>query len=311
MKKLQLTFIALLLSISFYAQGIAVQGIARDDENAAITNKQLTFTFEIVKSDNSVVFSETETIQTDGFGVFSHIVSTGTADTSGDKVTFSNIDFSEQNMHLKVYVDLPPVTEVYDQPFQYTPYAHYAKAAETAKDGVPTGAIMPYIGSTAPEGWVICDGRTLTNISGSSSLIAIVGNNAPDLQGMFLRGTGTSSLGADYVGPNLMSTQGDDIMEHEHSSGDYKTDVQGEHNHNDGSFGRVLRLYVSGSTSPDGFNASDSGGELDILNSRFMEDSGAHEHDVQGWGGNARTSKGSAIKETRPVNYGVNYIIKL
>jgi hypothetical protein len=310
MKKLQLTLITFMVSLTFYAQGIAVQGIARDDENAAISNQELSFTFEIVKSDNSVIFSETETIRTDGFGVFSHIVSTGSADTSGDKVTFSNIDFSEQNMRLKIYVDLPPQTEVYDQPFQYTPYAHYAKAADTAKNadnGVPTGSILPFIGDTAPEGWVLCDGSSLTSVDGSSELIALVGNYAPDLKGMFLRGTGTSSLGSDYAGPSLMSTQTDETKEHNHDSGTYQTDTQGSHHHtiirlpSDGQSGSGLSniptLYnTSGS---DEKWATVSGGGTDTTTE------GAHDHVVKN---NSGYYGGS---ESRPVNYGVNYIIKL
>jgi microcystin-dependent protein len=309
MKKNLLTFIVFLVSLSFYAQGISVQGIARDDENAAITNKELTFTFQIVKSDNSIIFSEDQTIRTDGFGVFSHIVSTGTADTSGDKVTFSNIDFSEQNMRLKVFVDLGSQTEVYDQPFQYTPYAHYAKAADTAKsadNGVPTGSIMPFLGDTAPEGWVLCNGQSLTSIDGSDPLRAIVGNNAPDLQGMFLRGTGTSTLGSNHVGPNLMSTQTDQIEKHRHGNGDLATDSQGAHHHT------IVRLpqdshgtgNIQSLSSTSGSNeawSSVTGGGTDTTTE------GAHTHDVTGYTSYSSTADG----ETRPVNYGVNYIIKL
>ncbi|MFK8059315.1 MAG: tail fiber protein, partial [Polaribacter sp.] len=196
MKNFYYTFILFLLTTVTLAQGIAVQGIARDNDNNALTSKEMQFTFEIIKADKSVVYSETQSIRTDSFGVFSHIVSTGAADTSGDKVAFNEIDFSLQNMRIRVFVNLPPLTEVYDQPFQYTPYAHYAKNADNAKNavvaanGVPTGSIMPFMGTTAPAGWLMCDGSEIP--SQHTTLRAMFSNNrTPNLRGRFLKGAGT------------------------------------------------------------------------------------------------------------------------
>ena len=73
MKQVYITFIALIFSITLFAQGIAVQGIARDNDNSAISDENMVFTFSIVETNNTELYKETETIRTDNFGIFSHI----------------------------------------------------------------------------------------------------------------------------------------------------------------------------------------------------------------------------------------------
>ena len=74
--------------------------------------------------------------------------------------------------------------------------------------GVPTGTILPFMGTTAPTGYLICDGSTY-NISSHSNLANFIKDQfgsynyfggdgtttfkVPDLRGEFLRGTGTAS----------------------------------------------------------------------------------------------------------------------
>ena len=121
MKKLTYTLLFFLAISSSFAQGISVQGIARDNASSAITNTTLTFTFSITKDDNSVLYAETQSIKTDNFGVFSHIISTGNPVTN----TFNDIDFEIANLKLKVSVNYNNNTiEVYNQTLQSTPYAH-------------------------------------------------------------------------------------------------------------------------------------------------------------------------------------------
>lgn len=297
MNKFYQLLIFIFISTTVFSQGIAVQGIARDNTSSAITNTTLTFTFSITQDNNTVLYAETQSITTDNFGIFSHIVSTGNPTNN----TFANVDFEIENLKLKVSVNYNGNTiEVYNQTFQYTPYAHYAKKAG---NGVPTGSVMPFLGTTAPEGWVLCDGRSLTSITGSEDLRVIVGDFAPNLQGMFLRGTGTRFSGKS--GPAIMQTQDDSNEAHTHNSGTYQTDSQGSHNHGNGDYNRILRV-ATGNNSPEGVNTFNaSGTEPDITTTRLMLNSGAHIHDVQGVSGS------SGGTETRPVNYGVNYIIKL
>ena len=290
-------FVLLNFSIVF-AQGIAVQGIARNNESSAIVDTQLTFKFSIVKSDNTVLYIEQENIRTDQFGVFSHIITTGNPDGG---YSFSNVDFSIENLKLKVTINYNGTSiEVYDQPFYYTPLAIYAKKAgiaTNADDGVPTGSIMPYIGATAPTGWVLCDGQDISSITGSDALISLLGeNNVPDLQGMFLRGAGASEKGGVYdahIGPDLKEFQLDGFKSHLHNVS-LNTNTTGNHNHN--YTRRELLRDASGGGRNNYWGSDATAG---------TSNAGNHAHTVNGNTGS------TGITETRPVNYGVNYIIKL
>jgi hypothetical protein len=301
MKNVFLTLLLLLISLNFFAQGIAVQGIARDNENSAITDTSLTFKFSITKDDNTVLYEETKSIKTDNFGVFSHIVKNG---NPWNNAAFSTIDFSIQNLKMKVSVNYNNTDiEVYNQPFQYTPYAHFAvKAgfATNAGNGVPTGAIMPYIGAVAPAGWVLCEGQNISSVAGSADLRNLIGNNAPDLRGMFLRGAGTNDQDAykDNVGPALRAHQDDGFKEHLHAAGDLKTDLTGAHTH------KVTFKVEKDAKGDDGFKKYGVSNE-DGLEDEETDKQGDHSHVVSG------NTANTGVKETRPVNYGVNYIIKL
>jgi hypothetical protein len=297
MKKFYYTaFLFFLTTISF-AQGISVQGIARDNTSSAITDENLTFTFSIVEDDNTVLYSETQGIKTDNFGVFSHIVNSGNPTVN----TFNDVDFSIQNLKLKVSVVYDGNSiEVYDQPFQYTPYAHYAARATDATNavnGVPTGSIMPYAGDTAPVGWVLCNGQSLTAIDGSTALRAIVGNNAPNLQGTYLRGTGTSPTNG-RPGPALRGVQSDANKAHLHSVNIWSgyTDVSHRHRNSLGDGGNGT------STFAPNFSDTNTG----TYRASYTDNTSInHRHAVNGDTGTTGNS------ETRVVGYGVNYIIKL
>ena len=55
--------------------------------------------------------------------------------------------------------------------------------------GPPVGVITPYAGSTAPQGWHICDGSP----HGSAALQAVLGSaNTPDLRDRFVVGAGAT-----------------------------------------------------------------------------------------------------------------------
>ena len=74
--------------------------------------------------------------------------------------------------------------------------------------GIPTGTVLSYMGTTAPKGYLICDG-TEYNISNHTNLANFIKDQfgsynyfggdgtttfkVPDLRGEFLRGSGTNS----------------------------------------------------------------------------------------------------------------------
>jgi len=294
MKKIYLLLSFLFISTLTIAQGISVQGIARDNTNSAVTDTNLTFTFSITKDDNTVQYAEAQSIKTDNFGVFSHIVSTGNPVTN----TFNDVDFSLENLKIKVSVNYNSNDiEVYSQEFQYVPYAKYAE------NGVPTGTVVSFLGTTAPRGWLLCDGGTIPTTN--TALKNLLGTTrTPDLRGMFLRGTGQSVYGVNSTGPSLKSYQANANISHAHNAGSYKTDNQGIHNHNSGAYKYILKL-ADGKNSPEGVNSAVGPTEPNVLETSLMSDTGSHAHNVQG------SSAYSGGTESRPVNYGVNYIIKL
>jgi hypothetical protein len=276
--------------------GISIQGIARDADKAALVDEPLTFVFEVQDAGGGTsYYKEDVSIKTDPYGVFSHIIGTGNV-LSGSG-NFNEIPFGQKLMKLVITVNYKGTNIVLsNSPFQYTPYA------KSAENGVPTGTIVPFAGTAAsiPAGWVLCDGRDLNTVPGSKNLKDLIGSNAPDLRGMFLRGTGTSAVNGQ-AGPALRATQDDGIESHLHGVGTLDVPANtGAHDHSmtfnkdfsssDGDGGNSIRYGEDGS---DGQSTVSVNG------------SGIHDHSITG------STATTGITETRPVNYGINYIIKL
>lgn len=83
---------------------------------------------------------------------------------------------------------------------------------------VPTGAIMTFYRSTAPTGWLACDGSTIPEQF--AALISLVGVNTPNLQGQFIRGltTNFSTTSRDPSATRILgSVQEDAIENHTHT----------------------------------------------------------------------------------------------
>lgn len=270
---------------------IAVQGIARDDNNTAKANTTIALTFEFYYLDadnggNRVTIGNAETVSlaTDAFGVFSHILSLPPN---------NNSIFANQQIYLKITEGNVLVSE---EKLKHVPYAI------AANNGVPTGSIMPFVGATAPIGWVLCDGQSLTNINGAENLIALLGStNAPDLRAMFLRGVGVNAdaqFADNSRDGGVNSTQQDSNMAHQHSV-DLTTSNNGEHSH---PLKLMNRKFVNDSNSGStAFNIQAQDGGVSTVKTDL---SGIHTHAVFG----NTSSEGT---ESRPINYGVNYIIKL
>lgn len=275
--------------------GISVQGIARDANKAALVDEPMTFTFEILEaSGGTSYYKEDVDIKTDPYGVFSHIV--GTGNVLAGSGNFNEIPFSQAHMKLVISVDYNGNNIVVsDSPFQYTPYA------KSAENGVPTGTIVAFMGTKAnvPPGWTLCDGTPLNEVPGSANLEALIGANAPDLRGLFLRGIGSgTNTVAGQAGPALGAIQQDALKSHNHPD-DFSVASGGSHSHSywDRS------IDEGGSDGPDEYANGDGTHGKDPQ--RTTSTAGNHDHTLNGGVLNAGDT------ETRPVNYGVNYIIKL
>ncbi|MGO4822420.1 MULTISPECIES: tail fiber protein [unclassified Flavobacterium] len=307
-----LSFLMLLTVAINYGQitaspaGIAIQGIARDNNNTARANTNITLTFTIYYNTNDLIYTIDKPLTTDSFGVFSVVLVPG-----ADK----NVLIANKEAYLKISEG---TTIISDEKLKQVPYAI------AASNGVPTGSIMPYIGATAPAGWVLCDGSALPSDGSEKQLQELLGGsaikNAPDLRGMFIRGAGQNGNGtnAAEIQPNtLKAVQSSDNKSHNHTG---NTSNAGNHYHN----------MFTGNTSTGGTDVSggltsdtqykiapraDIGGEwktqlnyspnqtTDVVDRGRTSSNGDHNHSF--------TTANSGTTESRPINYGVNYIIKL
>jgi microcystin-dependent protein len=269
--------------------GMAIQGIARDASDNAIKNTPIGIKFTVHytnRSNANVDLSPvTVSITTDAFGVFSYVLDMSAIETSL---------FYDFQLKLKIEQTSPSTNLISDENLNFVPYA------VSASNGVPSGTIMPYVGSTAPRGWALCDGSAIPITSLTLTLRTLLGrNNTPDLRGMFLRGAGINGNNAyrNNVGPDLGVVQTDDLKSHLHEI-NLTTSEDGNHRHKKSTNDQA-------STDGDGAIAwNDTDGEGAYLEV-FTDFAGSHRHTVSG------NTALTGVLETRPINYGVTYIIKL
>lgn len=156
----------------------------------------------------------------------------------------------------------------------------------------PAGIIAPFAGTTAPTGWLSCEGQAISR-STYATLFAAIGTtwgngdgsttfNIPDLRGMFLRGTGTNATGSSSgaVGPSVGAYAADTYLNHSHAITDP---------------GHVHSSLITAS-----FPLSSGGGNL-------LAAPGNTGSATTGITVNTSTTGGT---ETKPKNYGILYIIK-
>lgn len=82
----------------------------------------------------------------------------------------------------------------------------------TAAAATLPGAIVMWGGTSAPTGWLECNGQST---AGFPNLTAIYGTNLPDLRGEFTRGW-DHGRGVD-AGRTILSQQGQDVQPHTHT----------------------------------------------------------------------------------------------
>lgn len=190
---------------------------------------------------------------------------------------------------------------------------------------IPAGAIMPYGGSTAPPGWVLCDGTeydgTLPEFAALYDAIGTsfgVGSGAnffkvPDLRGQFLRGldkSGTVDPGG--ASRELGSTQGSALVPLSGNINPFSvaTSVDGNHDHRQ----NPQFNYNDDPGFPDG-PACDGDIRRFTAAITFTSPAGEHQHTVNipaaGVTVGPTGGAGFTSSEVRPKNVAVNYICKL
>ena len=100
----------------------------------------------------------------------------------------------------------------------------------TGNGSVPVGSVYHFATSTTPTGFLFCNGNTVPNGAGTvqgvtadfSALYAILGTTygaagtLPDLEGVFIRGTGSQTISGITYSGTLGPKQGDAMQGHIH-----------------------------------------------------------------------------------------------
>jgi microcystin-dependent protein len=101
----------------------------------------------------------------------------------------------------------------------------------TGNGSVPVGSVYHFATSTAPTGFLFCNGEAVPNGAGTvqgvtadfSALYAILGTTygvagtLPDLEGVFIRGTGSQTISGITYSGTLGTKQGDAMQGHQHT----------------------------------------------------------------------------------------------
>ena len=197
----------------------------------------------------------------------------------------------------------------------------YALAPAGSGSAFPVGSVIAYLGNSSnvagmeSNGWFKCDGRAISGLGNLSNdektaLTNILGGstNLPDLRGNFLRGLDEGRGYDDDASFRTGGEGGTGVRSWEPNSFE-------SHNHPGSSANAVSdhQHYINLTTSSDGWSRStDDGGTTGTA----AENSGTHNHTVQGWsdpaGGHSHSvnvaTQGGA--ETRPENIAVYWLIR-
>lgn len=172
---------------------------------------------------------------------------------------------------------------------------------------IPKGTIQALGSSGTPEGWLLCDGSSVSRTT-YANLFATIGTafgsasgttfNLPDLRGRFLRGWANGNTrDPDRAGRTAMATGG--------NTGDAVGSVQGHafqtHSHTNSYTNNQVASGLAGLTS--GQAAYDRGNGGSSQNTQHLT---ITINNATASGANAQAS----ANESRPVNAYVNYIIR-
>lgn len=189
-------------------------------------------------------------------------------------------------------------------------------ASATLKLLCPVGTISAYGGTSAPTGWLLCDGSAIS--ASYTELIALVGANTPDMKGRFpigdnasltLLGTGGSTTIAEANLPSHVHG----LNSHTHTI-DHNHSASGSHSH---TVSGAVNIYDSGTSGNWGLIATNQTGNLNAyIQSTVSSPTGTQTVDLDNFSG---TSGGPSTSNTTATGSGtayyqpylvVNYIIK-
>ena len=174
-------------------------------------------------------------------------------------------------------------------------------------DAYIPGIIQLYAGSSAPLGWLVCNGQAISRTT-YAALYAVIGTtygagdgsttfNVPNLVNKTVRGS--NSLGKTGGADTVMLTTAN-MPAHTHGVGTLATNNTGAHTH-------TIASYKSGSLSGNiSYIETSSRGAISTMSS-VINSAGAHTHTISG--STTSVGSGSAVTITNPYVM-LHYIIK-
>ena len=190
-------------------------------------------------------------------------------------------------------------------------------------DGVsnilPVGAIMPYFGTTAPAGWLLCNGGIVTTAypalrahliaNGSFTVVSvsplIFAAIAPNLRDKFIVGAGSAYPLADTGGDDTVTLIPSQVplRSHTHDNGTLATTGAGAHSH---AVGFTSQERSGGETGTDAVRSYPGVDGVYYTNTESN-----HTHPITGDTGTPNVPEvPGAPHENRPPYYALTYIIK-
>jgi microcystin-dependent protein len=296
----------LMLTLSAIAQSVPnlinYQGRLTDQTGAPLVPGFYGIQFKLWDSPSpstaNLVWAQQQTVAIQSNGVFNVILgSPGGTSVAGVTPAVNDLTYAftanNRFLGLKVVSNpsgaVPNPSEILPrQQLLSVPFAVQAQQAQVASSLVtnlanalsPAGTVVAYMGTTAPPGWLLCDGSAVSRTE-YSALLTVIGTasgggdgsttfNLPDFRGQFLRGL-DNGRGVD-PGRQLAAAQTDAVGAHNHS---IHSASSGYASGGGGQYGVQLVYRADGTPNSSTYNTDNSSGA-----------------------------------ETRPKNIAVNYTIK-
>ena len=233
--------------------------------------------------------------------------------------------------------------------FYYYNGSSWTNLSNSSNSSVPSGTVVSFAGSTAPSGWLLCDGSAISR-STYSDLFVIIGTtygsgngsttfNIPDLRGRAVFGldnmggtasnrlttagglSSNNSLGATAGNQSITLTTSN-LPSHSHTfTGNLVTTSSDAHTHNyqdayfaenfSGGTGGNARYGTSANTDTDNnFYWRTSSNTHSTSPSNIATSSDSHSHTVTPTGTIGNTGSGTSFSPINP-SLILNYIIKI
>lgn len=188
-----------------------------------------------------------------------------------------------------------------------------------SESGTPSGVIMQYAGSSAPTGYLICNGSAVSRTT-YSNLFAVIGTtygagdgsttfNLPDLRGRFPVGYYSSDASFDALneksGEKTHTITSAELPAHTHSVDPPSTTTS-----SDGSHTHDYKDYYNDSELSDDANQRTVGSDDKSYSSRTSEPNGAHTHTLNIASFNSGSTGTGTAMNVLPPYIVLNYIIK-